>query len=628
MRRSFTQNPASSIGNLVQPARQTIIKLRTHRGWTQEKLAEKSILAVRTIQNLEQGNFTRLRTISRVAEALGVSTRECIEGAAPTESQIGRASAVEDGAPPCPYRGQLAFREEDADVFFGREVFVDLLKEKLTHKNIIQVSGPSGSGKSSLIAAGLIHALKASGSWQVLYCRPGGDPFEALASALIPYFHTGPDQISRAAQLPKLREVLEQGQLFYLLKQLVLAGGGDGLLLFIDQFEELYTQCSTQSVRDSFLDSAVPLVSAGPNLRLVYTIRADFAYRLLSHRRFIDAIQDSDVKIGPMDRDELESVIRNPASQRNVKFEDGLVERILNDAGAEPGALPLLEFALTELWSRQADRTLTHAAYERIGQLAGAIAHRAEKVYRSLSGQEQEAARHILTRLVRLADEGGEDTRQRIALSALYSEDLLNSDSGRKVLGLLAEARLVAIGVESGHDQQMVEIAHEALVRRWPRLHQWLQDDREVLIWRQRLRLLIREWQQTGREEGFLVRGPLLDEARLWLSRRSSELTPEENDFINSSLSLWHRERSTQPLGATCRQPRTGTRGICAGCCRCRGCKGLAISSAIRNAASTDRRDSSRKRTWAGPSITIAEFAPQCASSGVLNGSTCRHLGR
>jgi transcriptional regulator with XRE-family HTH domain/tetratricopeptide (TPR) repeat protein len=549
LERSFTQNHASGPGNLVRPAWETIVELRTHRGWTQEKLAEKSILAVRTIQNLEQGNCTRLGTISRVAEALGVPTRDCIQVAGAVERRGGRPSSVGDDLAPCPYRGLLAFREEDAGVFFGREVLVDILKDKLAYKNIIQVSGPSGSGKSSLIAAGLIHALKTSASWQVIYCRPGSDPFGALASALIPHLYPVLDEISRAAQLPRLRQVLEQGQLFFLLRQLAVADSGGDLLLFIDQFEEIYTQCGTQEVRDRFLDSLLPLTSLGPSQKLVYTIRSDFVNRLLSHRRFVDAIQDSDLKIGPMDQDELELVIREPASQRNIRFEDGLVERILNDAGAEPGTLPLLEFALTELWSRQSSHTLTHSAYERIGQLSGAIAHRAEKVYRSLSPLEQEAARHILTRLVRLADEGGEDTRQRIALSTLYSEELLNSDSGRKVLALLTEARLVTIGVESHGGQRMVEIAHEALVRRWPRLNQWLQDDREILIWRQRLRLLIREWQQTGRDEGFLLRGALLDEARLWLSRRANDLTPEEKDFIGSSLALWHRERSNRPIG-------------------------------------------------------------------------------
>lgn len=544
LERSFTQNPAPVSGNLVRPAWQTVVELRSRRGWTQEKLAEKSILSVRTIQNLERGKSIHLGTIAKVAEALGVPPKECINSAAPPE-----ALSVGVEIPPCPYKGLLAFREEDADVFFGREALLDILKEKLVRKNIMQVSGCSGSGKSSLIAAGLIPVLKSSDSWAVLYCRPGADPFGALASALIPHLEPGSDEISRAAQLPRLHEVLEQGQLTYLLAQILRTGKTNRLLLFIDQFEELYTHCNAQRVRDRFLDSLVPLASSDSALKLVYTIRADFSSRLLSHRRFLDEIQDSDVKIGPMNPDELESVIRKPASDHDVRFEDGLTERILDDAGAEPGSLPLLEFALTELWSRQAGRTLTHSAYERIGQLSGAIAHRAEKVYRSLTSLQQEAARQILTRLVRLADEGGEDTRQRIPLSALYSEELLNSDSGRRVLAVLAEARLVTVGVESGGRQEMVEIAHEALVRRWPRLSQWLQEDREILVWRQRLRLIIREWEQTGRDDGFLLRGPLLDEARLWLSRRANDLTPEEKDFISSSLALWHRERSRRPIG-------------------------------------------------------------------------------
>ncbi len=290
-------------------------------------------------------------------------------------------------------------------------------------------------------------------------------------------------------------------------------------------------------------------VASAPQIKLVYTIRADFANRLLSHRRFTDAIQDADVKIGPMNGQELDSVIRRPASLQNVRFEEGLAERILNDAGVEPSTLPLLEFALTELWERQTERTLTHSGYEQIGQLSGAIAQQAEKVIRSLTPPQQEVARHILARLVRLADEGAEHTRQRIPLAALYSEELLNKDAGRKVLSLLTQARLVTVAVASDHRQQMVEIAHEALVRRWPRLRQWLEEDREILVWRQRLGFIIQEWQQTGRDDGFLLRGSLLDEARLWLARRSNDLTPAEKEFINASLNLHHRERANRAIG-------------------------------------------------------------------------------
>lgn len=443
----------------------------------------------------------------------------------------------------------LAFREQDAEDFFGREALVDVLEQKLAQKNLVQVSGCSGSGKSSLIAAGLIPALKRSGSWEILSCRPGADPFGALATVPIPYLEPDAADIARAPHLPELREVLEQGQLPYLLTQVLQAARKDSLLLIADQFEELYTLCTAQRTRDLLFDTLASLSSASSNIKVVYTIRADFSSRLLSHRRFVDETQDGEVKIGPMNREELDSVIRKPALRHNVRFEDGLVERILSDTGREPGVLPLLEFALTELWSRQADQILTHSAYERIGQLPLAIAQRAEKVYRSFTSLQQEAARHILTRLVRLADDGGEDTRHRIPVSALFSEDLLNSDAGRRVLAVLAESRLVTVGVESSGRQEMIEIAHEALVRRWPRLTQWLQDDREVLVWRQRLRLILHEWEQTGRDEGFLLRGPLLDEARLWLSRRANDFTPEEKDFISCSLGLWHRERLRRPVG-------------------------------------------------------------------------------
>jgi transcriptional regulator with XRE-family HTH domain/tetratricopeptide (TPR) repeat protein len=550
LERSLTQNSAPGVGNHVEPAWKTVVELRSRRGWTQERLAEKAVLSVRTIQNLERGKSIHLGTIAKVAEALGVTPNECIvlnPSAAGHQANASPNSIA--GIPPCPYRGLLAFREHDAEDFFGREALIAILEQKLAQKNLVQVSGCSGSGKSSLIAAGLIPALRRSGSWEILYFRPGADPFGALASLLIPYLEPDTAYISRAAHLPQLREVLAQGQLSYLLTQVLRVARKDGLLLIADQFEELYTLCAAQSQRDRFLETLASLSSTTSNIKVVYTIRADFTSRLLSHRRFIDETQDSEVKIGPMNHEELNSVIRKPAWRHNIGFEDGLAERVLNDAGAEPGVLPLLEFALTELWGRQVDQMLTHSAYERIGQLAGAIAHRAEKVYRSFASLQQEAAHHILTRLVRLAEEGGEDTRHRIPLSALFSEDLLNSDAGRKVLAVLAESRLVTVGVDSGGRQELVEIAHEALVRRWPRLTQWLQDDREILLWRQRLRLILREWEQTGRDEGFLLRGPLLDEARLWLSRRASDLSPEEKDFISCSLSLWHRERLRRPIG-------------------------------------------------------------------------------
>ncbi|MBV8811055.1 MAG: helix-turn-helix transcriptional regulator [Acidobacteriaceae bacterium] len=325
MRRKHTQTPATKPRKFLRAAAEKVAELRTRRGWSQERLADKAHLSARTIQNLESGNFTHPATIARVAEALGASITDCIAA-----GHAGSMFPAADALPAhCPYRGLLAFQEEDAGLFFGRESLVELLREKIKQKPILQVSGPSGSGKSSLIAAGLVPALKRSDSWQVLYCRPGADPFESIASAFTPELEPDLDEISRAERLPKLRGVLEGGQLSYLLKQVFVACGSRGLLLLIDQFEELYTHCSSQHVRDGFLDALSSLVGvghvkSGPGVRVLYTIRADFVNRLLSHRRFTDAIQDADVKIGPMTREELDSAIRRPAARYSVEFEDGL----------------------------------------------------------------------------------------------------------------------------------------------------------------------------------------------------------------------------------------------------------------------------------------------------------------
>ncbi|MGH9585625.1 MAG: helix-turn-helix domain-containing protein, partial [Acidobacteriaceae bacterium] len=254
--RNFPTNPDIT-GHFVQPAAHLIVEFRSRRRWSQERLAEKSGLSSRTIQRIERGESTHRTTIARLASALGVALDDCITTVAGLPSKdhiVSQLVNVRREVPPCPYKGLLAFREEDAEVFFGREVLVQRLKEKLLQSNMVQVSGCSGSGKSSLIAAGLVPALKRDDSWQVLYCRPGGDPFASVAAVLVPHLEPDFDEISRAAHLPKLRGVLEQGQLGYLLRQILASSGSRGLLLVIDQFEELYTHCGSQAIRENFLN--------------------------------------------------------------------------------------------------------------------------------------------------------------------------------------------------------------------------------------------------------------------------------------------------------------------------------------------------------------------------------------
>lgn len=511
--------------------------LRTRKNWTQEKLADKAIVSVRTVQNIERGRPTQRSTLARLADALGVSARDLMFVVAPAQTT--------------PYRGLSAFTEADAKYFFGRDRVVASLVSKLAQNKLLQISGPSGSGKSSLVSAGLIPELRRSAAWVVIGCRPGADPFRSLSGGLIVRLEPASDDSARAVHVPALARSLEGGQLPLVLER--VAENAGGALLFIDQFEELFALSNDDGIRSRFLDSLVALALHKPfrsnrKLKIVCAIRSDWAHRVLSHRGFTDLIQDADVKIGPLTEDEIKQTIEQPAALCGVRFEPGLVQRLVVDAGAEPGTLPLLQFALAQLWERQTCGLLTHAAYDDIGRLSGAIASRAEAVFRGLSCTQQELARGILTSLVHLAEEGVAHTRRRLPVANLYSEDRLNTDEGRHVLQVLVEARLLTAGFEQDLRQETVELAHEAVIRRWPRFRQWLQEDGDLLVWRERLRIILEQWQNSGRDHGFLLRGPLLDEATIWLARRGTHLTLAERHLIQASYARRRQDRWNRPV--------------------------------------------------------------------------------
>jgi transcriptional regulator with XRE-family HTH domain/tetratricopeptide (TPR) repeat protein len=524
----------------VQVDAAKLIELRTRKNWTQEKLADKAIVSARTVQNIERGRPTQRSTVARLAEALGVSARDLMLV----------AECTAQTAATSPYRGLAAFTEADARYFFGRDRVVALLVSKLAHNNLLQISGLSGSGKSSLVSAGLIPELRRSGGWTIISCVPGRDPFTSLAGGLIPVLEPNADD--SVAEVQGLARSLEAGQLPSLLQRIAQNAGG--ALLFIDQFEELFALCNDDVTRTRFLDSLVRAADM-PNrsnnrLKIVCAIRSDWAHRVFSSRGFTDVIQDADVKIGPLTEDEIRLAIEQPAALCGARFEPGLVQRLVVDAGAEPGTLPLLQFALAQLWERQTAGLLTHAAYDEIGRLSGAIANRAEAVFRGLSSTQQEVARGILTSLVHLADDSDAHTRRRLPLADLYSQDRFNTDEARHVLHVLIEARLLTSGLQHDLRQETVELAHEAVIRRWPRFRQWLQEDGELLAWRERLRIILEEWQKSGRDEGFLLRGPLLDEATLWLARRGTHLRAAERQLIQASYARRQQDRWNRPVRA------------------------------------------------------------------------------
>lgn len=440
-----------------------------------------------------------------------------------------------------PYRGLAAFREQDQPFFFGREHFIQQLLDAIrTRRMTAVIIGSSGSGKSSVIAAGLIPALRSEGDWRIVELRPGADPFHALAAALLLLLEPDLSESTSLIESQKLASALKDGTLplHRLLDRLQKKLGAEPqCLLFIDQFEELYTLCQQPETRRNFLVGLLDAIDVqrgrrDQRLALLLTMRADFMGQALSFRPFADLLQSSAIMLGPMMRDELRAAIEKPAAVQGAAFEDGLVERILDDVGSEPGNLPLLEFALTLLWDKAQAGWLTHGAYDEIGKVAGALARYAEQVYGELEEGDLDRARRVFLQLVR-PGEGTDDTR-RIATRAEIG------DQTWSLVQHLADQRLVVTGRDVT-GVETVEVVHEALIGNWERLRGWIEEDRAFRTWQEGLRIAIRQWEAGGKDEGGLLRGAALVEAEAWLETQAGEMSHNESHFINASILL--RER-------------------------------------------------------------------------------------
>ena len=446
----------------------------------------------------------------------------------------------------CPYRGLAAFREADAPFFFGREDFTGRLAEAVKQQPLVVVIvGSSGSGKSSTVFAGLLPHLRDESDWLIAHFRPGGQPFHAQAVALLPMLEPDLRETGRFIEARKLADALRQGDISLydaVERALEKSQAASRLLFVVDQFEELYTLCPEPEVRRRFLDELLAAVEAGNEQRtspfvLLLTLRADFMGHALTHRPFADALQDASLMMGPMSRDELRLAIEKPAERQGAAFEAGLVERLLDDVGEEPGNLPLLEFALTLLWERQTDGWLTHAGYEEIGRVEGALARYADQVFGELDEKEQEGAQRIFVQLVR-PGEGTEDTR-RLATHAELG------DENWGLVQHLAGKRLVVTGRDAA-GKDIVEVVHEALIQRWGRLRAWMDAGRVFRTWQEGLRAALRGWETNDRDEGALLRGAPLAQAESWLAERGGELSEAEQDFIQASVDLRERKQTAR----------------------------------------------------------------------------------
>ncbi len=285
------------------------------------------------------------------------------------KDQITIIQPLFDVIPPNPYLGLAAFTEVDAAFFFGRETFVNGLLEAVNKQPLVGVIGPSGSGKSSVVYAGLFPQLRISGNRLIESIRPGDRPFYQLASVLVRLLEPETGETAQLRVAVGLAADMELGRITLptVMSRLNERQTGKRLLLFIDQFEELYTLCQNKEVIERFVDALLAAINLD-NFILVFTLRADFYNFVLAYRPFRDALQQfSPQLLSSMNREECKRAIEQPAQKMSVSLEAQLTARILDDVGNEPGNLPLLEFALTQLWSLQQKRLLTHQAYNDVG---------------------------------------------------------------------------------------------------------------------------------------------------------------------------------------------------------------------------------------------------------------------
>jgi hypothetical protein len=401
-----------------------------------------------------------------------------------------------------------------------------------------------------VVQAGLLPRLRreppAQGTWDAVVFHPGKYPFLSLAAALEAVRNPDGTDATREVDAAKLSGSWARGELplDFTLDRACEALQVDRMLLIVDQFEELFTESSDADRREF----VTKLLAADPaRVRVLLTLRADFYGRALELSRDLsDLMQRGIINVGAMTREERREAIEQPARLVGMDFDKGLVERILDDVGDEPGELPLLEFALTELWERRDGRRLTHSAYEGLGRVTGAIGRRADSVFDTLTPDQQSAAPRLFVRLVRVsaADEQGADTRQRARLRDL-------DPAARSVAEPFIKGRLlVASRDEPLADQAppkadpappppgdltTVEVAHEALIRTWDHLKTWIDDDREFLLWRRRLNFLITEWERSRRDPGALLRGASLMEALRFARDRRTDLNDREREFLAQS---------------------------------------------------------------------------------------------
>jgi WD40 repeat protein/DNA-binding SARP family transcriptional activator len=447
-------------------------------------------------------------------------------------------------ARPNPYKGLRAFDEPDAEDFFGRDALVDEVLGRLAGHGVdgrlVLVVGGSGSGKSSLVRAGLLPRVRRGGAggsdrWFVASMVPGASPFKELAESL--------RQVAVIEAPGVAQELAGEEGIDRVVRRIVPEGGE--LLLVVDQLEELFTLADEGEQRAFLGGLAHALGVADGRLRVVATLRADFYDRPLRFEGFGAAVGVATVPIAAMSAAELEAAVVRPLERVGGHVEPALVAELVGAVLHEPAALPSLQFTLYELAERSPDRDLTLAAYRELGGVDAAIAARAEALYRSLDDAARGGVRRLFERLVVVGTEG-EPTRRRVLRAELTDAGGPATDEVLEVIEAWAQARLLTLDHHLESRQPTVEVSHEAVLRDWPRLRGWLEEDREEIVALGQLREAAASWDGLDRDPGALYRGARLDTALDVAERGARTLPPLEREFLDASRTERDRERQRE----------------------------------------------------------------------------------
>jgi len=506
-------------------------------GLTNRQITSNLPLSLETVRWYVKQIYAKLDVHSR-AEAIR-KAREldlfAAETAAPTWDARGTAQAAivtaDDGNDPLgeplnPFKGLRAFHEADAPDFHGRHATVRDITAALASTRFLAVVGPSGSGKSSVVRAGLIPALRRgaienSARWFIADFLPGAHPLAELEAALARVALRTPDVA-----------LLRAGNWTQAMHGALPQEPGSELLIVIDQFEEVFTLCADEAERAAFLSGLARSVSTEEGrLRVVVTLRADFYDRPLQRPEIAPLVQAHTYALAPLSRDELVEAIREPSRHAGLTLESGLVAALVAEASASPGALPALQYALASLFEQRDGRVLTFAAYRELGGLRGALANRANALMSELGAEGTELARQMFLRLV-TPGEGRDDTRRRVRQAEVLALDEARADD---VLDACIEHRLLSADHDPVTREPTVELAHEALLRDWPTLQTWITEARDDLREHRRLEARAAEWRAHGEHPSYLLRGAQLDQVRAWTARRLVVLTPDEAAFVTAS---------------------------------------------------------------------------------------------